>query len=162
MEAPRRILVINVTRIGDTLFVTPVPGTGGILVGAAITVMAHPKRAEVLENLPFVAQVCSIEKRRAILRGRWPGKDYDLALVSAMMPHWSLTDCGWRPGGGRSVNATPSLMHSFFAPVDEPSPLWRTCSGPCATADRCLGRAPGGRRLSCGCVTRSGSGPNSV
>ncbi|MBI4755345.1 MAG: glycosyltransferase family 9 protein [Betaproteobacteria bacterium] len=78
----RSILVINVSRIGDTLLVTPaLRAIAAAFPGAAITCLAHPKRAEVLEHLPFVARVGRIDKRRAPFLGWLPGKAYDLAFV---------------------------------------------------------------------------------
>ncbi len=82
MTDPRSILVINVTRIGDTLFTTPVlRALATRWPQASLTVLAHPKRMEVLANLPGITRLGGIEKRRAVFRGRWPGKSYDLALV---------------------------------------------------------------------------------
>lgn len=79
---PRRILVINVSRIGDTLLTTPVPrALAAAWPGAEITFVGHPKRVEVMENLPFIHQVKAMTKRSAPFRGRLPGKAYDLALV---------------------------------------------------------------------------------
>lgn len=76
------ILVINVSRIGDTLLVTPaLRAIAAAFPGAAITCLAHPKRAEVLEHLPFVARVGRVDKRVALFMGRLPGKRYDLAFV---------------------------------------------------------------------------------
>jgi heptosyltransferase III len=82
MSHPASVLVINVSRIGDTLFVTP--AVHAIAVAwptAKITVLAHPNRAEVLQNLPFVAQVGEISKRQARWRGRFSAKQYDYAFV---------------------------------------------------------------------------------
>ena len=82
IDAPRSILVINVTRIGDTLLATPaLRALAETWPDARITVLGHPKRVEVLEHLPFLAEVGEIEKKRALLMGRLSGKSYDLALV---------------------------------------------------------------------------------
>jgi len=80
--APRSILVINVSRIGDTLLATPaLRALSRAWPGAQITVLGHPKRIEVLEHLPWIATAKSISKRSAPLRG-WMGRPrYDLALV---------------------------------------------------------------------------------
>jgi heptosyltransferase-3 len=43
--------------------------------------LGHPKRAEILQNLPFVAEVGFITKHRARWRGWLPGRRWDLALV---------------------------------------------------------------------------------
>lgn len=82
MDTPKSILVINVTRIGDTLFTTPVlRALAAAWPQAAITMLAHPKRAEVLANLPLLHRLAPIDKNRAPFMGRLFGKRYDLALV---------------------------------------------------------------------------------
>ena len=77
-----RLLVIAVARIGDTLLATPAMRA---LKAAApdrrLTVLAHPKRTEVLEHLPFIDRLGPIDKLRAIFRGRAAGREYDLAVV---------------------------------------------------------------------------------
>lgn len=81
-ETPRRILYINVSRIGDTLLVTPaVRAVAAAFPKAGITLLGHPKRAEILQNLPFVARVGTISKQRAPWLGRFGGKQFDLAFV---------------------------------------------------------------------------------
>jgi heptosyltransferase-3 len=78
----RSILAVNVSRIGDTLLATPaLRAIAHAFPGARITCLAHPKRAEVLEHLPFLAQLGRIDKRVAPLLGRLPGRRYDLAFV---------------------------------------------------------------------------------
>lgn len=81
---PKSILVINVSRIGDTLLATPaIRALAAAWPEAAIDVLAHPGRMEVLQHLPFVRNVAAISKKSAPFRG-WGGllaKPYDLALV---------------------------------------------------------------------------------
>lgn len=81
---PRRILVINVSRIGDTLLATPaLRALAAAWPAAEIDVLGHPQRVEVLEHLPFVAQVGPVSKKSAPWRG-WLdrlAKPYDLAVV---------------------------------------------------------------------------------
>ncbi|MDP2432975.1 MAG: glycosyltransferase family 9 protein [Pseudomonadota bacterium] len=82
MNAPRRILVINVTRIGDTLLTTPVLRTlKKAWPQAEITFAGHKKRIEVLRHLPFIHRLTSIDKKIAPFLGRLGGRHYDLALV---------------------------------------------------------------------------------
>lgn len=77
-----RILFINVSRIGDTLLATPaIRALARAYPGADITCLGHPKRVEVLENLPFVNRVSAITKKRAPWRGYFGGKRYDWAFV---------------------------------------------------------------------------------
>ncbi len=81
---PHDILVINVSRIGDTLLATPaIRALAAAWPAAAIDVLGHPKRVEVLRHLPFIRRVNAISKKSAPWRG-WGGllgKPYDLALV---------------------------------------------------------------------------------
>lgn len=82
VEVPGNILVIHVTRIGDTLLATPaLRAIAAAFPAARITCLAHPKRAEILQHLPFLAEVGSITKLRAPFLGRLPGRRYDLAFV---------------------------------------------------------------------------------
>lgn len=75
-------LVINVSRIGDTLLATPaLRAIAGAYPRARITALCHPKRAEILRNLSFIERVRSISKRSAFWRGRLSGPPYDYALV---------------------------------------------------------------------------------
>ena len=82
--SPSNILVINVSRIGDTLLATPaIRALAAAWPGAAVDVLGHPNRIEVLEHLPFVRRVAAISKQSAPFRG-WLGsitKPYDLAVV---------------------------------------------------------------------------------
>lgn len=76
-----RILIINVTRIGDTLFCVPsIRAIAQHYPGAEITVLAHPNRYEILEHLPYVQHIGGITKKTAGYRG-WFGKSYDTAFV---------------------------------------------------------------------------------
>lgn len=76
-----KILIINVTRIGDTLFGVPsIRAIAQNYPGAEITVLAHPNRYDLLEYLPYVQHVAGITKKTAWYRG-WLGKQYDKAFV---------------------------------------------------------------------------------
>jgi heptosyltransferase III len=76
-----KILIINVTRIGDTLFGVPsIRAIAQHYPDAEITVLAHPSRFEVLAHLPYVKHVGGITKKTAWYRG-WLGKPYDKAFV---------------------------------------------------------------------------------
>jgi heptosyltransferase-3 len=78
---PRRILAINVSRIGDTLLCTPaLRALAKAWPQAELDFLGHPKRVEVMRHLPFVASARPITKHRALLRG-WLGRRWDLALV---------------------------------------------------------------------------------
>ncbi|MFY9329114.1 MAG: glycosyltransferase family 9 protein [Georgfuchsia sp.] len=79
---PQRILVINVTRIGDTLFSSPaIRAIKEYWPNAVCDVLAHPKRAEVFENLPFINKVGCITKGVAPFLCRLFGPRYDVAFV---------------------------------------------------------------------------------
>lgn len=83
MDSPvPSFLVINVARIGDTLLATPaMRAIASAYPGSQITALAHPKRAEVLHGLPFLAHVGGITKNTAPWRGRLGGRRYDYAVV---------------------------------------------------------------------------------
>lgn len=75
-------LVINVARIGDTLFATPsIHALATHYPGSRIDALAHPRRAEVLKNLPFITRVGAITKKTAPFRGWLQSKRYDYAIV---------------------------------------------------------------------------------
>ena len=81
----KRVLIINVTRIGDTLLATPaIRAIAKFFPNAQLTVLGHPKRVEVLENIAYIHRVGGIDKRGALLRG-WRdallGAEYDFAFV---------------------------------------------------------------------------------
>lgn len=81
-----RILAINVSRIGDTLLATPALRALGQRQGVILDVLAHPKRREVLEGLPFIHRLGSITPTRAKwwLLGRQLAHlvpEYDWAVV---------------------------------------------------------------------------------
>lgn len=79
---PRRILVIAVARIGDTLLITPaLRALARRWPEAAITFLGHPKRVEVMRHLPFVEAIGPISKQRAPWRGWLQRGHWDLALV---------------------------------------------------------------------------------
>ncbi len=81
MQDVRRILAIQVTRIGDTVLVTPsLRALATAFPEARIDVLGHPKRVEVLQHLPFLHRVAAISKKSAWWRG-WGPRTYDLALV---------------------------------------------------------------------------------
>lgn len=82
LSEPKDVLYVNVSRIGDTLLVTPaVRAVATHWPNARIHLLAHPKREPVLRNLPFVFRTGCLEKGRARVLGRFPGQRYDLAFV---------------------------------------------------------------------------------
>lgn len=82
IEAPARILVVNVTRIGDTLLTTPVlRSLKKAWPNAHLTFAGHRKRIEVLHHLPFIDRLTTIDKKYAPFLGRLLYKKFDLALV---------------------------------------------------------------------------------
>jgi heptosyltransferase-3 len=77
-----QVLAIIVARIGDTLLATPsLRALRAAIPQGRLTVLAHPKRMEALQHLPFIDTLQGITKTSAWARG-WIGKRrYDLALV---------------------------------------------------------------------------------
>ena len=81
-QPPQAVLAIVVSRIGDTLLATPaLRAIAGAWPEAKLTCLAHPKRAEVLRNLPFLHRVGVITKTRAPLLGRISRQRFGLAFV---------------------------------------------------------------------------------
>lgn len=79
---PPSFLIINVSRIGDTLLVTPaMRAIASAFAGAAITFVGHPKRCEVVRHLPFVSAVKGTTKNWIWLLGHWRRQRYDYAIV---------------------------------------------------------------------------------
>jgi heptosyltransferase-3 len=77
-----KVLAIIVARIGDTLLVTPaLRALRKAIPQGRLTVLAHPKRMEALQNLPFVDELKGITKTSAPTRGWMAKRRYDLALV---------------------------------------------------------------------------------
>jgi heptosyltransferase-3 len=81
----KRILIINVTRIGDTVLATPaLRAIAKFFPNARVTCLGHPKRVEVLQHLPYLAKTGGITKKSATFRG-WKdtlfGQAYDWAFV---------------------------------------------------------------------------------
>jgi heptosyltransferase-3 len=82
VNAVRNILLIGVARIGDTLLLTPaMRSLKALYPKARLTVMAHPKRREVLENLDFIDSLQQVTKNTCQFKGWLPGRPYDLAFV---------------------------------------------------------------------------------
>lgn len=79
---PDSCLFINVARIGDTLFATPaMRAVASAYPRCRIDALAHPKRAEVLQGLPFLAGLGAITKNSAPWRGWLDRQRYSLAFV---------------------------------------------------------------------------------
>lgn len=120
----RRILIINVTRIGDTLMTTPaIRAIHDKFPNAAITVLGHAKRVEVLENPPFIAKVGAISKKSAPFRARFAaltGGRYDYAFVwggDRALQEYALRKAE-RVVAYRTADAT--LNQRFFCAADLP------------------------------------------
>jgi heptosyltransferase-3 len=80
--APRRVLLVNVSRIGDTLLATPaLRALAAHWPAAAVDFLGHPKRFEIIEHLPFVATAGPITKHRAPFLGWLSGRKWDVAVV---------------------------------------------------------------------------------
>lgn len=77
----RKILIIIVSRIGDTLFATPsIKAISEFYNNPEITVLAHPKRYQVFQHLSFINNIGKISKNSAKWRGYFL-THYDLAFV---------------------------------------------------------------------------------
>jgi len=82
VDPAARILAIQVARIGDTLLVTPaLRALKDACPQGRLAVLAHPKRHELLQGLPFIDELGAITAKTAWWRGRFGGKRWDYALV---------------------------------------------------------------------------------
>jgi len=82
MHTPEHILIINVTRIGDTLAATPaINALHEHWPQARISVVGSPHHIEILQNLPGVVRVGALTKNSALFRGWLGAKHFDLAVV---------------------------------------------------------------------------------
>ncbi|MBI3897129.1 MAG: glycosyltransferase family 9 protein [Gammaproteobacteria bacterium] len=81
-ESAPSFLFINVARIGDTVFTTPaMRAVAAAYPGCRITALGHHRRVEVLNGLPFLAEVGKISKKSAPFRGWMGRRRYDYAVV---------------------------------------------------------------------------------
>lgn len=156
IEEPRRILYINVSRIGDTLLMTPaVKAVGARWPRAQIDLLAHPKREEVLRNLSFVHGVGSITKNQAPFRGRlaaFGNKPYDLAFV-CNFDHALLTYAlrvAYRVVAFRQPDE--ALNHRLYRIVEHPAPQTIHAVDIQLLLPAAVGAVPAGKALSY-CVT---------
>jgi len=116
-------LVINVARIGDTLLVTPaMRAIAAAYPGCRITALAHPKRAEVLNGLPFVSSVGSITKNTAPWRGRLGRPRYDCALVYGFDEALVAYALRVAPRVAAFRQRDETLNRRLYRCVDEPPP----------------------------------------
>ncbi len=147
-SSTRRILVINVSRIGDTLLATPaIRAIATAHPNAEITCLGHPKRVEVLAHLPFIRHIGTITKNRAPWMGRFEGKRYELAFVYGF--DRALVKYALRVA--RKVVAfrqgDPELDNRLYRVVEPPRPRSLHAVEVQLTLPAAMGIAPAGLRL---------------
>lgn len=147
-EVPQNILVINVSRIGDTLLAVPaLRALATAWPAARLTALGHPKRVEVLENLPFLCGIGGVTKNRARFMGWLPGKTYDLALVyghDEALVKYALR-VAHRVVAFRQKD--PAIDARLFAAVEEPPSYTEHAVDTALRLVQALGIEPKGRRL---------------
>lgn len=85
ISADSRVCAVIVSRIGDTLLVTP--ALRALRAACAhLTVLAHPQRLDVLQHLDFIDALEPVSKQSAWLRGRLPPSRYDAAICWGREP----------------------------------------------------------------------------
>jgi heptosyltransferase-3 len=150
LAADSRVLVVTVARIGDTLLATPVMrALRHACPRGRLTVLAHPKRTEALQHLPFIDRLGSIDKLRAPFRGRLAGPAHDVALVYGRDAE--LVDYALRVSGAVIAFDEPAFRARARTP-DERLTLVPPASGMHAVHERfrlaeVLGVTPGDGRL---------------
>lgn len=145
---PDRILVVNVTRIGDTMFTTPLlRALAAHWPNAHITVLAHSTRGEVLAELPFVHVLGGIDKQSARFRGWLPGKSYDLAIVVGY--DQPLVEYALRVAHGVVAfrQADESINARLYRVVEDAAPHSEHAVDRLLRLSGALGIPPAGRRL---------------
>ncbi|WP_342446874.1 glycosyltransferase family 9 protein [Buttiauxella gaviniae] len=79
---PKKILVINVARFGDTLLITPIlRALKKKWPEASLDVFAHRKTASILENSLYINSIKPFSKNKAVWAKIFAQKQYDLAIV---------------------------------------------------------------------------------
>jgi heptosyltransferase-3 len=127
-EYPKSILVIYVSRIGDTMLITPaVRSIARHWPGARIDFIGSPTSAEVFRHLPFVSNVSSKKKKWIHFQGWTQPKAYDLAFVYGYAGDGPFVDYAFRIA--QHVIAFKqdkgSLNAKLFAAVERPP--FQTC-----------------------------------
>lgn len=78
----RKILIIVVSRIGDTLLTTPaIRAVRESFPEHEITLLAHPKRVAVLENNQHIDKLGTITKHTATFRGYFQKGTFEFAVI---------------------------------------------------------------------------------
>src|SRR6185369_9979259 len=171
LPARPRLLVICVARFGDTLLITPtLAALKQRWPQAQLTVLAHPARREILENLPFIDRLDTITKQRAPWCGRLPGRPYDAAIVYGDDLHLFAyaRRVAWAVVGfaGNEAVRRASLTHAVPRPVGPtPAAFERTLlllpfglpRPPLPAVKRCsadAGRSPAGQTATAGASAR--------
>lgn len=76
------VLAVVVARIGDTLLATPaLRALKARVPQGRLTVLAHARRAVLLQHLPFIDRLGTIGRRSAFWRGRLPLARHDMAFI---------------------------------------------------------------------------------
>ncbi|HTS55544.1 MAG TPA: glycosyltransferase family 9 protein [Burkholderiales bacterium] len=74
-----RVLVVSVARIGDTILMTPCLRALRRACGW-LTVLAHPRRLDVLQHLQFIDELEGITKNTAPIKALFRRQQFDLAI----------------------------------------------------------------------------------
>lgn len=120
----KRVLIINVTRIGDTILATPaVRAIARYFPNATLTCLGHPKRIEVIGQLPYLAKLGGVTKNSAIYRG-WKdvlmGAEYDWAFVWGRDPELVRYALRKATRVVAETQRDAALNHRLFAAVETP------------------------------------------
>lgn len=76
------VLAVVVARIGDTLLATPaLRALKATIPQGRLTVLAHARRAALLQHLPFIDRLGAIGRSSSFWRGRLPAPRHDMAFI---------------------------------------------------------------------------------
>jgi len=121
---PQRILVIYVTRIGDTMLITPVVrALAKAWPAVTIDFLGSRTSAEVFQYLPFVRRVGSLKKKWVRFQGWLPRRPYDLALVAGYDGDGPFVEYALRMAHRVIAfrQATDDLNYRLLAAVERPA-----------------------------------------
>lgn len=135
IPSPSSVLVIYVSRIGDTMLITPaIRALACAWPAASVDFLGSKTSADVIRHLAFVRDVGTLSKKSVRLRGWFRRKSYDLALVYGYDGDGPFVDYALRVA--RSVVAfrqiKTSLNGRLWAVVDKPA--FQSCHA----VDHCL------------------------
>ena len=117
----KSILVIHVTRIGDTVMTSPIlRELYRAYPDSEIMFLGHPKRSEIIRHIPGISSVGSITKKVAPILGWFSRNKWDLVIVYGFDK--ALVKYGLRVGRKKiAFNQNDGIIdNALYRPIDKP------------------------------------------